>query len=307
MIHVLFGPNRYGLNQRLKELRDAFVLKYGADGVEGVAGELLDVQELSSLVTGVTLFATHRLVIINSLAQNKPVAERFAELLSSIPDEITVIMVEAQLDKRTSFYKSLQKQASLEVFAELDERTATAWVQDYVTQEGGSIDSSTARYLVESVGLDQMRLKKELEKLVVYEPVVTTEVIDALVEKTPQQLVFQLLEHAFTGRLQQALTLLDEMERAHEDPFQLMNMLIWQTHILALVASAREVSDSVVAKEAKLNPFVIQKTRSLLMRSGGGKLKAIIEAVAVADHTLKSSSVNPWRTLEITLTKIAYI
>ncbi len=305
MTLVLFGANRYLLQQRLAEIRGSFVSEHGSEGIEALSGEQIEPGQLASLLTGATLFATNRLVIITNFSQNKLAAERFAQMVGSIPAEIQVVLVENQLDKRTAFYKALKKHAAIEEFSEPDEATTVRWVQEHVAKEGGTIDSSTARYLANYVDSDQLRLKNELEKLIAYDSNITQQSIELLVEKTLQQTVFQLLGLAFSSQTQQALHLLSEMERAHEDPFQLVNMLIWQTHIIAVVASAEGVPDSQVAKDAKLNPFVVQKTRSLAKQLSRSKIRTIIEVVAAADIQLKTSAVDPWRSLELVIAKIS--
>ena len=305
MTLVLFGANRYLLQQRLAEIRRNFISEYGSEGIEALAGEQIEPGQLASLLTGATLFATNRLVIINNFSQNNLAAGRFAQMLGSIPDEVQVVLIESQLDKRTAFYKALKKHAAIEEFSEPDEATTVRWVQDYVAKEGGTIDGTTARYLANYVGSDQLRLKNELEKLIAYDPNITQQSIELLVEKTLQQTVFRLLELAFSGQTQQALQLLSEMERAHEDPFQLVNMLIWQTHILAAVSGAESIPDSQVAKDIKLNPFVVQKTRGLTKKLNHSKLKDMVNVIATTDVQLKSSAIDPWRALELAIVKIS--
>ncbi|MFO0971006.1 MAG: DNA polymerase III subunit delta [Candidatus Saccharimonadales bacterium] len=304
MITVLFGANRFTLQQRLAQIRDDFVAQYGPEGVETFSAEHIEPNQLPSLLVGATLFSTHRLVIINNLTQQKELTEQFSLMLTKSSDGVQVILVENQLDKRTSFYKTLKKSAVLEEFTEPDEMTMQRWAESFVKDNGGVITTSAASYFVQRVGLDQLRLKQELEKLLSYDPKITQETVDLLVEKTPQQAVFQLLEYAFSGRQQQALQLLSDMERAHEDPFQLVNMLIWQTHVLAVVASASSASDSQVAKEAKLSPYVVQKTRNLARNLRPTSVRAIVDVVTNADIQLKSSSVEPWRVLELAVVKL---
>lgn len=306
MITVLSGSNTQAIREKLAAIKEAFIKQHGSEGVETVAGEQLQPEQLNSLLSGATLFALDRLVIVRGLSENKLVAEQYLKVLDSISDQTQVVLVEGGLDKRTVFYKTLKKQAELLEFAELDEVAATNWVKESVKKQGGEIDSGTARLLVRYAGTDQSRLTNEVAKLVAYDSKITPKTIEELVEKRPEDTIFQLLEYALSGKTNQALSVLEGLEKAHEDPFQTASMLIWQTNILAIVHSGKEIPDSEIAKSAKLNPFVVKKTRSLARGITRPKLNSILNRVAECDVALKSSSTEPWRILERTILSIEF-
>ena len=180
----------------------------------------------------------------------------------------------------------------------LDEAALTQWVSEYVKNAGGRVDAGSARLLTNYVGSNQLQLKNELDKLVAYDPTITSETIELLVERRPQDTVFQLLDSALSGNQKKALEILDNLEAAHEDAFQVANLLIWQTHILAVVQSAGTVTEAEIAKAAKLNPYVVRKTKGLVARLSKTQVNKIVDRVAELDVLLKTSAVNPWRALE---------
>lgn len=301
MITVLSGSNTHAVRAKLAELKQAFINQHGSAGVEVVAGAQLEPDSLGALIGGATLFATNRLVIIRDLAENKLAAEKLLTLYQKVPEETHLVLVEGVLDKRTVLYKTLKKETDFYEFAELDELTAIKWVGELVQKEGGKIGNSDARLLVRYVGTDQSRLTNEVAKLLAYDSTITQASIELLVEKNPEETIFQLLEYALGGKPAQALKVLENLEQAHEDPFQAASMLIWQTNILAVVASAGDTSDGEIAKSAKINPFVVKKTRGLSVRLSKEKLRQIINAVAQLDVQLKTTSADPWRSLETTI------
>ena len=301
MITVLTGNNAHALRKKLGAIKSEFKELHGAHAVEVYNGEQLEPTNLDSIFAGVSLFATNRLVIIEDISQNRAVAELIAERLSLVPDTIHLVLVERALDKRTIFYKALKKEADFQEFAELDEQAATAWISEQIKKEGGEISSAAMRLLVRYAGTDQSRLAGELAKLLAYDQTVTEATIEELVEKNPEETIFQLLDFALAGRTDQALKVLEGLEIAHEDPFQAANMLIWQAHILAIVTSADNYSDNEIAKGIKVNPFVVKKTRGLARRLSSKQLNKIIDTTAEFDVKLKTTSANPWRLLEATI------
>lgn len=305
MIHVLSGKNAYLRTQKLRTLVHEFSQLHGMDWVERVAGENVTLADLPSLLQGGSLFSSHRMVIIRDLSVNKDAAEKLLEMLENIPEEVELVLVEPQLDKRSSFYKKLKVLPGFIEFEEPKEPELTRWVEQYIKDSGGSIGSAAIRQLIEYVGLDQQRLANEVDKLLAYDPVVSPETVELLVERRPQSTVFHLLEQALGGQAEKARATLGALESAFEDPYQVANLLIWQVQAVAVVKSAGSRSDGDIAKSAKLNPYVVSKTRRLARVMSQNQLNIVIDRVASMDIKLKSTSVQPWRLLEATFASFA--
>lgn len=303
IVITLTGTNHFARAAALKQLVDEFSNTYPADGVEQYEGEQLTAEVLASAVSGVSLFTQNRFVILHDLAAAKELHEQFSKLVESVPDEVTIVVVEPQLDKRTALYKTLQKQTDFREFAEPSEQELQSWVAGRAKELGGTIDAIAARTLVQYCGADQSRLGNELEKLVAYDATVTMDSIEKLVEPNPADTVFTLLKQALGGQGSRAIQTLLGLESAHEDPFQIASMLVWQAHIMAVVfaAQAAHIQSGEVAKAHKINPFVINKTTRLVGRMPVQKIRAIIERIAELDLQLKTSSYDPWRTIEHTV------
>lgn len=301
MITVLTGSNRYGVGNALTAIKQQFVAEFGGSGVEVYSGEQLEVSQLSGLTQGASLFATQRLVIIKDLSKNKALAEQLLLLLQAVPAETHLVLVEESLDKRTALYKTLKKEADFQELNELDEPAAITWVRNTVAESKGIISSADARLLVQYCGVDQLRLTNEIAKLLAYDSKISAISITELVEKNPQETVFQLLEQALGKKTNQALNTLEVLEQAHEDPFQTASMLVWQATILAAVSTGKERAEAEIAKDFKLNPYVVKKTKSLAGRLSTQQMNHILDEVAQLDARLKTTSTDPWRLLENTI------
>lgn len=298
MITVLFGPNRYLVHQKLAAITKEFKKTHGEAGIERYAAEKIEPAQLGGMLAGATLFASNRMVVLDDLAAHKQLAEALAARLQNIPPEVHVVLVERQLDKRTIFYKELKKHAELYECKDLDEQAAVMWVTTAAKSESAVITPANARLLVRYAGSDQSSLSQEVAKLAAYSKEITAETIELLIEKRPEETIFQLLDLALSGRASQALAVLEGLERAHEDPFQVANMLMWQIHILALVSAKGAPEDAQITKEAKLSPFVIKKTRTLARTLSGQQQRHMLDVVAELDITLKSTGQAPWRLIE---------
>lgn len=301
MITSLVGPNAFLKLKKLKELKSAFAEKYGLDNIENVNGEALEKEQLPNLLQGGSLFSANRMVVIKNLSGNKDTSEALLNFVDKIPEDISVILVEGSLDKRTVYYKGLKKSTDFNEFEEPKEPELSRWVAEYVKAQSGEIAVSDARLLVDYVGENQERLANEIEKLVAYEPKITKETIEELVERRPQNTVFELLDAVLGGNKKRAQELLKKLEQAYEDPFQIANLLIWQIQVLAIVKSAGERADSEIAKDTKFNPFVISKTKRLARNINRNELRGIIQKTADMDLQIKLSKAEPWHVIEHTI------
>ena len=298
MITILAGTNQFLIQAEATKRRADFAKRYGKSAVENYDLQQLDQDKLQRSLTAVSLFADNRLVILKNISQSPELSERFLVLAPRVPAEFTVLLIEDKIDKRTTFYKTLKKEYEILEHGEVSEGELLRWITKEVEELGGVINSNDARTLLGYVGSDQIRLKNEIEKLVAFKPTISKASIDELVERRAEDTVFQLLDAGLSGRTKQALVILDNLERSHEDPFATANMLIWQTHIVAIAHSASGKSESEVAKDTKINPYVLQKARSVASRLSTERLRNIIKHVAQMDVLLKTTSNSPWRLIE---------
>lgn len=301
MIITLAGVNSFARGKKLKELRDTFAKEYGAENIEVVSTEELELNQLPTLLQGASLFSSHRMVIMKDLSANKEVAEKFSELITNSSDDITVVVIESQPDKRTSLYKTLKSKTEFYEFDEPKEFDLLKWIEEFAKEKKGAISARDARLLLDYVGPDQQRMANEIEKLVNFQSNITSNTIEKLVERRAQSTVFQLLDYVLAGDKKKSMKTLENLEKAFEDPFQIANLLIWQIQALAVVKSAGNHSDSEIAKETKLNPYVVSKTKGLARKVDAQSLNKMINQVAALDVALKTSAGKPWRVLEYTI------
>ena len=76
------------------------------------------------------------------------------------------------------------------------------------------------------------------------------------------------------------------------EPQQILALLGWQLHIMALVKTAGERDPSQIASEAKINPFVVRKIQGIVRNMKLSELKALIHEVFTLDIRLKSESID---------------
>lgn len=298
MVITLTGDNTFGLSRELHRLVGDYVAAHGDLGLERLDGDDLTTARLQEVLTSPPMLADKKLVVLRAPGANKQITEQVEQLFSDVPESTDVIIIEPKFDKRLTYYKFLKKHSDFREFPVLDPSGLARWLSEAAKERGGSLSAGDARYLVERVGGDQQLLNNELEKLVLYDPVVSRRTIDLLTDATPQSTIFQLLEAAFAGRIGPSLKLYAEQRALNVEPPQIIAMLAWQLHVLAVVKTAGDRSTDAIAKEARLNPFVVRKSQSLARDLTLSRLKGLIDELVSIDVRIKRTSTDPDEALQ---------
>lgn len=292
VITVLTGENSYLLKVELSQLIDSFVAEHTDMGLERLDGEEAEYGRMQEAVESIPFLASKKLVVLQRPSANKEFIEKAASLLEAVPDTTDVVIVEPKPDKRTVYYKLLKKVATVKEFAELDENGLARWLVEQAKQREGSLSLADARYLVQRVGVNQRLMSNELDKLLSYAPDITRQTIDLLTEPTPQSTVFELLDAAMAGNAKRALELYGEQRAMKVEPQQILAMLAWQLHALAVVKTAAGKDAATIAKEAKINPYAVRKTQNLARQMSVAQIKRLVQSALELDIRLKSQPID---------------
>jgi DNA polymerase-3 subunit delta len=291
-ITVLTGDNSYMLQAELHRLIAEFVAEHTDMALEQLDGEEAEFDRLRESLQSLPFLASKKLVVLRSPSANKQFVEAAQDLLTELPETTDVIIVEPKLDKRQSYYKFLKKQPGFHEFSQMDVPRLAKWLVDQAAAQGRTLESKDATYLIERVGANQQLLANEVEKLGLYDKVITKRTINELTERAPQSTIFELLDAALAGKRKRALELYQEQRVMKVEPQQILALLGWQLHIMALVKTAGERDPSQIASEAKINPFVVRKTQGIVRNMTLAELKALIHEVLTLDIRLKSESID---------------
>jgi DNA polymerase III subunit delta len=292
MITTLAGSNSFTLQSKLDGFIGAFIKEQGDLAVERVDGQEAEFEKIRESLTSLPFLASKKLVVIRDGSANKKFAEEAEQIFNEVPETTDVILVEPKLDKRLAYYKFIKKSTDFQEFNEMDINGLAKWLADEAKAKKGSLNIGDARYLAERVGADQQLLSNELEKLLLYDAQITRQTIDLLTEAAPQSTIFQLLEAAFAGNDKRSLQLYEEQRALKVEPQQIIAMLAWQINVLAVIKTAGDRSADQIAKEARLNPFVVRKSQSIARQLSLGELKKLISDLLDIDKKSKRTSID---------------
>lgn len=292
MAVTLTGSNFLQLKKRLDELMARFMAEQGELAIEKIDAAEADLQTVLDAVQSVPFLAQRKMVVLREPSSKKDISENIEQIISSCADSTDLVIYEPAPDKRTAYYKTLQKLSQLEQFAELDSPGLARWLVDEAAARGGKLSPRDAMYLIDRLGSDQQTLAGELEKLMLYRPEISRDTIELLTEAAPQGKIFELLDAAFGGNKRRALRLYDEQRAQKVEPQAIMAMLVWQLHLITLASLGKGRPPAQIASDAGIKPYPLNKAVALASKLDGKRLRMMVADLLKIDTQSKTTSLD---------------
>lgn len=298
-IYLFFGEEKYDLEQRIEKIKKNFTnLEVGLN-MFYLNKENID--ELSSLIQGVTFFGSEKLIIIKDTGLKFNV-----ELLNNLDEEITVIIVEDSVDKRITEYKKISKIAECIEFKHLDQKQMADYIMTVLKKCNLSISLENAQYLQSVCGESKANNINELQKLSIYlDPgsTVTKEIIDTVCSKTLNAKIFDVLSLIVNKKVSQALTELNDLLEQKESVVKIYIMLYKQIKQMYMIKYLKQKNTPDISKVLGIHPFVYKNLSMSCDKYSLDKLKNIIYEFDEYDEKTKLGEMD----FEIGLKKIICI
>jgi DNA polymerase-3 subunit delta len=181
-VYYLFGEEHFYIDQ-ISDLIEKTVLDEASKGFNQTIlyGRDVDVQTLVSSARRFPMMAPFQVIIVKE-AQHMKMNEAIEPYLEKpVPTTILVLCSKsAKLDKRTRFYKLLDKHIVFES-KKLNQDKIAGWIVAYLKQKGYQITAKASNLIAESLGNDLSKVVNELEKLIINKEG-NTEITDTDVE-----------------------------------------------------------------------------------------------------------------------------
>ncbi len=282
-----------------------------------------DLQEVYDAVTQMPMMSDKKCVTLTDFDIEHAAKSELDKLCSLIgeTDEGCVFILRFDSvefdDKRSSKAKRLisavEKSSGRAV--KLDHRRPAQLIKmltDGALKRGCRLDSTVARYMIESVGDDIFTLKNELDKLCSFKKGnIDRETVDTVCVKSVEASVYDYIREVLACNLDGALRLLDGLFYTRIEPMIILHTASSSFVDIYRVYTAKKagVSNAQIAKDFgyKNRAFVLDRAASSLKRLDQKKLNLCFDALLRADKGLKGFSLDPRCVLEQLTVRLVYI
>jgi DNA polymerase-3 subunit delta len=292
-MYLLYGEERYLVNQYRDKLRDAVTDVEDTMNYARYIGEKLDTTEVIDFGETMPFMSEYRVIMIEGSGLFKKSCEAFAEKLVELPDSTIVIFVETEIDKRNKLYKTVAKCGEALCFDTPNEKTLTIWIRGQFKSAGKMIEDSAIYRLIEVTGSDMSSIKNEVDKLVSYcydrDMVRVTDVNEVCVGNAEGH-IFDMIDAISRKQQDKALHLYHELLENREPAMRILYLIVRQYDLMlkTKLGIGEGKNDSQIASVIGVPSWSVKKYREMCKSYTEVQLKDIVEQCEDTDYKLKT-------------------
>ena len=233
-VYLLMGEESYFID-RLAEQLDASILDEAERAFNQIVvyGKDSDVGQVINLCRQLPMMGRYEVVILKEAQQLRNIEK--LSLYTQKPSPTTILVIchkEKNVDKRSALYKGCAANGTVFESVRPRDYEIAAWLQQFVRQQGFTIDQKALSMLTDHLGTDIARIDNELHKLTVSLPEGTKRITDADIEAnigiSKEFNNFELCRAVVTRDQQRALLIADHFARnPRENPLLLTIMALF--------------------------------------------------------------------------------
>lgn len=264
-LYLLYGEETYDIERYIEKIKSVY-----ANLVLGVNFYVLDnsnISDLRDICESVTFFGEEKLIVIKNTGLKFNV-----KILDEVDKSgITICITDSNVDKRTSEYKYLQKNAVCVEFARLTEKTAVAFVIKTLGAYKIKVSEDVAEYMVNTCSKNKQILVNEFRKIVSYineGEILTKDIIDKICVKTIDVKIFDVIDKIVSKQKQEAILGLDDLIASKTYIGVISSMIFKQLKQIYLIKLGEEQQrikgEHVnIAEMFGINSFVYSKLKTI--------------------------------------------
>lgn len=297
-LYLFYGEERFLIQLYEQRIKKALLLPEDEMMNLDVMQSPQDPLQVQSSIETLPFMAERRLVIIKESGafELKPgKLGELAELIQDVPESTTVVWIESKVDKRSKFYKAVQKHGYIVEFKRLGESELLTWIGQELKRKGIQMDRNTASYFLSLTGNDMVRIQMELEKLSSYvkeRGVITREDVDSIVSVTIENSIFKLTDHLGNQQPAAAYRIYRQLLEDNEPVQRIFFMMIRQFRLLYKASLMQGADRNAVAKELGVPSFAAGNYQNQARRFGEKRLKELLNKLLDLDVATKTGELD---------------
>ncbi len=268
-------------------------------------------EDVDAFASSYPFMSEHKVMLLKDTgifkSAGEDIKEYFAELLSLVPDYLTIIFNEANIDKRSIVYKAAVKNTSPVEFAFKKPNELGTWISKLFKKAEKNISSQDAVYMCEIAGPSMMQLKSEAEKIITFlgdKETVDRTLIDTLVTRTVENRVFDMLDNLVAGKKLQAVQQFNDLKALGEEPVKIISIIFNRFATFHSILILKGKSPAEIAAMSGMKDWVVRNSIAPANKLGVRKIAAVMSKCRDMDFAIKNGVVEKWLALEMILAEI---
>jgi DNA polymerase III subunit delta len=294
LLYILWGEDEYSREEFIQDVKnklgDFSLLSTNTSALDG---NKLSLNELKACAEAMPFLAEKRLVIIKgllerfepktALSRNKKSSasnsktneiQALIECINGIPQSTLLILTDTLEIKKNSFqnnllYQGIAEKAEIKSFPLMRGIKLTQWIQNRITQKGGSISRQASDILIQLIGGDLYVLTNEINKLVAFTSgrMIEEKDVRMVVSAAQETDIFGMVDAIIDHKIDIAQNILQGLLKNGVAPGQILTLLARQFQMMVQIKDlkSQKKSNSEIQVRMGLNyGFIWEKisTRS---------------------------------------------
>ncbi|MFD0958606.1 DNA polymerase III subunit delta [Paenibacillus chungangensis] len=318
-VYVLFGKDRYRMEQFIEMLSDAmFTANEKEMGIARYDTSETPVEEIVLEAETIPFFAAKKLILVRDTSimaaggkdQAKSVEHRPETVLHYMenPMETSVIVFAVyadKLDERRKLVKALKERGSIVAFPELDGPQLVQWMVKRAAQQERKMVSDAAELLLSRIGHHMQQLAQEVDKLCLHAGIggaITEELVRDLTSSTVEEDVFALVDAIADMSIQRALPLYRNLLIRREEPIKIAALIARQLRIMLGIKELEgQYSPQQMAGQLGLHPYAVKLAAEKARKYNVNRLSKLLSSIADLDYAMKTGRIDKSLGMELFL------
>lgn len=307
-IYLLHGDEAYLRKQYKDKLKSALSGDGDTMNTHYYEGKDVSVGEIIDLAETMPFLAERRVIVLENTGLFKHGGEALAEYLVAPSPTAFFVFVEAETDKRSKLYKTVQGNGVVVEFATQDEHTLKRWILGMIKRENKNISENALNFFLGKTGTDMENIHKELEKLFCYcldKDVIREEDIEEICTQRVSNQIFDMVNAIADKQQKKALSLYYDLLALREAPMRILFLIGRQFNILLMVKQMKKrgYDNKTIASKAGIPPFTVGKYAAQASKFKGSDLRRALEECVEADEAVKTGRMNDKMSVELLIVK----
>ncbi len=305
-VYLFTGPEQYLVRYYLKEIIDRILDENSRTFNYTFFEGKISMDELNNTISLLPVFSERRIVVVKETTLLKSGSKEFSwnEFFEALPDYICLVFIQEEIDKRTSFAKTIHKYGLIIDFGRQDETALAKWAIKVFNSYKKQIDGSTAAFFISLIEPDMTLILLEIEKIVRYmgeQVQVSREHILSVVSKSIKSRIFDLMDAISQHQTAKAFGIIDDLIQLKEPVHYIMAMAGRQLGMLmkAKKMEGKRLKSAEMAKVLGIHPFIASKITKQASSFTTEALKQIILKCAKTDLIVKTGRMDARTALEL--------
>ena len=296
-VYLLYGPEEYLLRRAVSLFKEKVVppeaMAFNFAECNGHDG---DPARIVAEANTFPIMSPRRLVLVTEVENlNTEGHEALASYAGKPQEKTVLVLMAAELDRRTGFFKRMAERACVVELPRLKGAALERWAATFFSRRGFRISPAALAKLVDLAGSDLLTLSSEMEKLLLYsakEKEIRDSAIDELIQGSRQHGIFELTSAMGRRDRKLALRLLGNLLEAGEPPLVIVTMMarhfrqmIIAKELLEAGRQAHEIGRATQVPEFALPEF-LRQVRAIEVETA----RKMYQRLARIDRSFKSSS-----------------